>query len=103
MHLPKFLKEIFQDTDGGASMKRFAFFLFCVFYIAVTATVLFHGVDATLVGFAGQVLDKTKEIITWLGLYILGDKAPAAIAAFTGKPGTEHTETTEVTDKVTGG
>lgn len=100
--LPKFISEIFQDTDGGASMKRFAFFLFLVFYMVITATVLFHGVDEKLVGFASQVLDKTKEIITWLGLYILGDKAPAAIAALrTNPPPPEHTTT--ITEKVTGG
>lgn len=85
----KFIAEIFQDTDGGYSAKRAAFFVLIVFFIGMSLLVVFHGVDANVAGFAGQAIDKAKDMIQWLGAYILGDKAPAAIRAFKGTSKTD--------------
>lgn len=81
----KFISELFQDTDGGASSKRMAFFMMIAFFIVMSLLVVFHGVSADVVGFANGVVDKTQDIIKWLGGFILADKTPAALAAFKGK------------------
>lgn len=96
----KFISEIFQDTDGGSSMKRFAFFLFVIFFIGLTLGVVFHGLDQSVVGFANATLEKVTDIIKWLGAYILADKAPAIVKAATGTPTHEKSITT--TETVTG-
>lgn len=97
--------ELFQDTDGGTSAKRFAFFIVLAFFIIISTLVLFHGVSADLVGFAGTVTDKCKDLIQWLGGYILLDKAPAVMRAATGGDKGTRTMTTieKVEPPVTGG
>lgn len=80
----QFGKEIFQDTDGGASSKRVAFFIFVLLFVALSLAVVLHGLSANVTGFANSVLDKTQDIIKWLGAYILADKAPAALTALKG-------------------
>lgn len=100
----KFLSEIFQDTDGGASMKRFAFFIFVFFFIALSAGVVLHGLDQSVIGFANSTLEKVTDIIKWLGAYILADKTPAVVKAFSGAPSREKsTITTETVTGPTGG
>jgi hypothetical protein len=88
----KFFSEIFQDTDGGFSSKRVAFFIMIFFFVGLSLAVVFHGVTGDVAGFAQGAIDKAKDIIQWLGAYILADKAPAAIAAAKGKP-TDPTKT----------
>lgn len=82
--MSKFFAEFFQDTDGGASSKRLAFFVFILFFIGLSLAVVFHGLSANVVGFAQSALEKAADIIKWLGAYILADKTPQALAAFKG-------------------
>lgn len=84
------IKDIFADTEGGTSSKRIAFFIMILFYCALAVAVVLHGVSTDVVGFANSTLDKTKDIITWLGAYILGDKAPAAIRALKGEKSSDQ-------------
>lgn len=97
--------ELFQDTDGGTSAKRFAFFIILFFFVIVSSLVLFHGIAAPLIPFANEVTDKCQDLIKWLGGFILGDKAPAVMRAFNGNDkGTRTVTTTEkVEPPVTGG
>lgn len=67
-------------------MKRLAFALFCIFFIVISAAMLFHGIDVKLLSIAQTTLDKTQDIIKWLGAYILADKAPSIARAITGAP-----------------
>jgi hypothetical protein len=78
------ITDLFADTEGGASSKRVAFFIMILFYCGLSIAVVIHGVPADVIGFANSTLDKTKDIIQWLGVYILGDKAPAVVRALKG-------------------
>ena len=111
------IAELFQDTDGGTSMKRFAFFIFLLLFIGITIYVLHYGVaiqaGAKMVyAIPQQTLDFLNamaahciDAIKWLGALILGDKAPAAISAFKGTSGSKVTTVVEKVNEppVTGG
>lgn len=72
----KFIAEIFQDVDGGYSAKRTAFFLLLIAFLLIAGGVYFRAVDAAALGFLSGVLDKIKELLTWLGGFIVIERAP---------------------------
>jgi hypothetical protein len=80
----KFLSEIFQEEGGGASMKRSIFLLFSLAFCAISAGVYFHAVDQNSLNFLDKALGYMKEIIIWMGGFILAEKTPAALSAFKG-------------------
>jgi len=79
-----FVFEIFQDQDGGASMKRAMFFLFGIAFLAIAGGVYFHHVDAASLDYLKTIQGYLKDIEIWLGGFILAEKTPAAAAAFKG-------------------
>lgn len=78
----KFFNEIFQDADGGASAKRTAFFLFVALFIGLSLAVIFHGVTPDVTTFAQGALEKTSDIIKWLGGFIVAEKPLRSAALF---------------------
>lgn len=109
----RFLHEIFEDTDGGFSSKRVALFIFIILFVTIVIYVAHFGVaigagkavvyaiPKETLDFLASALEKIKDIIVWLGAFVLADKTPAALAALKGTPSTEHTVTTS--EKTTGG
>ena len=81
--------EMFEDTEGGTSSKRVAFFIFIITFVAlvigcVIATWHFGVLPPAVIAFVNGTLDKITELIKWIGGFILADKAPSAVRAFTG-------------------
>ncbi len=93
----KFTSEIFQDVDGGFSMKRTLLFVFAVCFVVITVYVVHYGVAVRVgqktvfaipqetLSFLQGVLDKCIDAIKWLGGMILAERTPQAVAAFRGK------------------
>jgi len=73
--ITSFFKGIFQDVDQNYSAKRAGFFVFVLLVVVCTVASLFKLLVPAMV-WAGLV-DLTK----WIGAAILGERAPAALAA----------------------
>jgi hypothetical protein len=94
MKLPKFnlagiktfFFEIFQDQDGGSSMKRTVFLFLTLVFCGLMGGVYFHAtMDQATLTFLTTNLGYMKEMIIWIGGMILGEKAPDLMSAFKGK------------------
>lgn len=95
--LRKFASEIFQDVDGGFSMKRAILAIFVVMFVTITIYVVHYGVaiqhgaksvfaiPKETLDFLSGVLDKCMDGIKWLGALVLAERAPQAVAAFRGR------------------
>jgi hypothetical protein len=80
----RFFSEIFQDVDGGASAKRVAFLSFVILFIFLTTAVYFRVVPPEKLSFVQTALDKTQDLIKWLGGFILAEHAPQLAASARG-------------------
>lgn len=79
MTLRSFIKEIFQDVDDGFSSKRTAFFVFILLLAACVIAAVFWKV-----GVPAMIWNGLVDLIKWIGAAILGERAPAALAALRG-------------------
>ena len=83
------LSDMFSDTEGGTSSKRVVFFLLVITFIILifgSVAVVWHIgiVPPAVIAFVNGCLDKIMDGIKWIGGFILADKTPAAVRAFTG-------------------
>lgn len=74
------LVEFIEDATGALSMKRIAFLWFIGVFTGLIGLVLTRALAADQLAFATASLDKTKDIIEWLGAFIMGEAAATAIA-----------------------
>lgn len=72
----KFLSEIFQDIDGGFSMKRSAFALFILLFIVVGMAVIFKAFDSGVLDFLKDLEGKIVDVIKWMGGFIVAERIP---------------------------
>lgn len=94
--IKKYVSEIFQDVDGGYSMKRALLFVFAAVFVVVTIYVVHFGVavhegQKTVFAIPQETLDFLKTVlgycmdgIKWLGALVLGERLPQGMAALRG-------------------
>lgn len=73
-----FIKEIFQDVDDGFSAKRTAFFIFVALIVACVVVTL----AVKTIAIPALIWNGLVDLVKWIGASILGERAPAALAAF---------------------
>lgn len=83
------VSDMFSDTEGGTSSKRVAFFVLVISFILLIAGTMVYAwhagtIPQGVINFVNGCLDKIMEGIKWIGGFILADKTPAAVRAFTG-------------------
>jgi len=86
------LREIFMDVDDGYSAKRVGFFIFIILIAVLTIASVFGNVQVLPMIFNGLV-----DLVKWIGAAILGERAPAALAAMRGNPAPSTTSTSTST------
>jgi len=94
--IAKYISEIFQDVDGGYSMKRMLLFVFALTFLVVTGYVVWYGVavhtgQKTVYSIPQETLEFLKTVtsycidaIKWLATLVLGERVPQAAAAIRG-------------------
>lgn len=92
----RYISEVFQDLDGGFSMKRLIAFALIGTFLLVTLYVVLNGVTvhagakaiysipAETLTFLQGVLDKCIEGLKWVITLITAERTPQAVAAFKG-------------------
>jgi hypothetical protein len=80
------LMEVFQDVDGGTSMKRVVFLLVLIIIAVLALGPMWWHLDDKVLEYCKDALAKVIGLETWLGGFILAERAPAAMASFKGNP-----------------
>jgi len=83
------MPDLFQDVDGGSSMKRVVFFISIILVaILALAPLFWHHfdvkVDQKILDYGAGALDKVIGLAKWIGAFIVAEHGPQAIASWKG-------------------
>lgn len=77
--------EFLQDATDSYSVKRLVLLIMVVVFVVLCIGPLIHTFDKVTLGQIDSFADKAKELIKWMGGFVLAEKIPDVAAATSGK------------------